>query len=55
MIQIELPCCDISVEIEADAVTVRCEACAIEHVFAEDAWPRRHQVAPEPELVAVAA
>jgi len=37
MIQIELPCCDAIVDLEPAAVTVRCEACGLEHLLATDA------------------
>lgn len=55
MIQIELPCCDTLVDLEPDAVTVRCEACAIEHLLASDARRPGREDLPEPALVAVAA
>ncbi len=37
MIQIELPCCGAIADLEPEAVTVRCEACSIEHLLAPDA------------------
>lgn len=41
MIEIELPCCEATAELDAEAETIRCEACGIEHVLAPDARPLR--------------
>lgn len=55
MIQIELPCCDATIDLDPAAETVRCEACAIEHRFAADATPERRVEAARELLLAVAA
>ena len=55
MIQIELPCCDATVDLEPMAETVRCEACAIEHVLAADARPARPDHDATPLALAAAA
>ena len=52
MIEIELPCCDATVELDAAAETVRCEACGIEHVLAPDA--RAGRIDSEPPITAAA-
>jgi hypothetical protein len=39
MFQIELPCCDATMVLDPEAETVRCEACAVEHLLAPDAQP----------------
>ena len=55
MIQIELPCCDATIDLAPDAETVRCEACAIEHLLAPDARPAAGDQGPETEVLAAAA
>ena len=55
MIQIELPCCDAIADLEPGAETVRCEACAIEHIVAPDARPVRPVDVTHPVALAAAA
>ncbi|HJW22055.1 MAG TPA: hypothetical protein VJ506_06475 [Candidatus Limnocylindrales bacterium] len=55
MIQIELPCCDATIDLAPDAETVRCEACAIEHLLASDARPAAADERREIEIFAAAA
>ncbi|HET9681032.1 MAG TPA: hypothetical protein VFP19_03265 [Candidatus Limnocylindrales bacterium] len=55
MIQIELPCCDATIDLDPAAETVRCEACAIEHRFATDAAPDRRAEVTRELVLAVAA
>lgn len=55
MIQIELPCCDASATLDPEAETIRCEACAIEHVLAADARAIRSEERPAVAAVPVAA
>ncbi len=55
MIQIELPCCDAPVDLPAEAETVRCEACAIEHLLAPDARSIAEAPRPHTDVRALAA
>ena len=55
MIQIELPCCDAPVLLPPEAETVRCNACAIEHLLAPDARLIATDAPHEAEVTALAA
>jgi hypothetical protein len=55
MIQIELPCCDARVDLDPEAETVRCEACALEHLLAPDSRPNPATEAPRAASLAIAA
>ncbi len=54
MIEIQLPCCGATANLEDDAETVRCEACRLEQLLAPDARPADKRV-DAPSLVAAAA
>lgn len=55
MIQIELPCCDATIDLAPEAETLRCDACAIEHLLASDARAAAGDDRAEAEVLAAAA